>query len=551
MKKSVFALSIILIVAMLASCSPAPTAAPATVAPATAAPATAAPATAAPATAAPASGTITVTLGLGSDPATLDPFAAVNLGRLTVIPTVFEGLFEMDSFGGKLVGVIAKDMVNTSGMVYRITIHDNVVDTAGNHITASDVKFSYDTAAASQNYPRSSLIDKIEIIDDYTLDFTFNTIGLSTLQDILPEFPIVSQKAYEASTDQMATDPVGTTAYALTNYTSGSSLTFEKTGKYWQTDSSMIASQSMDNPDKIIYQIIQDPAQMAIALETGSVDVATSVSTDDIGRFMDSSGKAVSGYTLAPILSNVTMALLFNCSDQSPYENKALRQATLYAIDKQAIVDGVLGGKGEADVTFGGSVYGDFLSKWKTEDYYNYNVDKAKQALTDSGVNAGSLNIRIMTNANPAAVKAAQIIQAELLDIGVNSKVDSYEEALFQSYLADPTQWDIQLNTKGSGGYLASMWQFVFDAGQYTYGTQNFVKDDKLQQLVVAVSSIAGHTPENVDAFHQYLKDQAYASGLYNAYSYAVGKSTVTSIPYYSKPFVLAGGLTFSSDFGK
>lgn len=58
------------------------------------------------------------------------------------------------------------------------------------------------------------------------------------------ECPIVTQAAYEASPDQMAVDPVTTSPYRVTSYQTGSKITMEYTGAYWQTDESLVRTTS-------------------------------------------------------------------------------------------------------------------------------------------------------------------------------------------------------------------------------------------------------------------------------------------------------------------
>ena len=76
----------------------------------------------------------------------------------------------------------------------------------------------------------------MEAISDYVTRFTFTALASGDLDALLMECPIVTQAAYEASPDQMATDPVTTSAYKVVEYVSGSKIVYENTGNYWQTD---------------------------------------------------------------------------------------------------------------------------------------------------------------------------------------------------------------------------------------------------------------------------------------------------------------------------
>lgn len=72
----------------------------------------------------------------------------------------------------------------------------------------------------------------------------------------------MTRAAYEASPDQMATDPVTTSAYQVTEYVSGSKIVYKNTGKYWQTDESLVPMTSRHNVENIEIDIIPDTAQL-------------------------------------------------------------------------------------------------------------------------------------------------------------------------------------------------------------------------------------------------------------------------------------------------
>ena len=74
-----------------------------------------------------------------------------------------------------------------------------------------------------------------------------------------------------------------------------------------------------------------------------------------------------------------------------------------------------------------------FQEKWKTEDYYNYNPEKAKELLKEAGVADGSLKLTILCDTDEVRVKTAQIIQAYLKEVGIDSEVTSFEQALWNT----------------------------------------------------------------------------------------------------------------------
>lgn len=96
----------------------------------------------------------------------------------------------------------------------------------------------------------------------------------------------MTKAAYEASSDQMATTPVGTTAYVLTDYIPGSEYAFEKADSYWQSEDNFTDYQYA-NVDRIEYYYIPEDSQLAIALESNTVDMVNGLSYTESQRFVD------------------------------------------------------------------------------------------------------------------------------------------------------------------------------------------------------------------------------------------------------------------------
>lgn len=486
-----------------------------------------------------------VHVGIPADPAELAPFSGLSPGRIAVNRTLYETLIDREGFGGKMVGVIMKDYKKISDNTYQVSIYDYIYDTAGNHLTAKDVAWCYNTAKEMGNLPKLKDIVSVKAINDYTVEFVFNSLKAGDLETLWSECPIVTQAAYEASKDKMATTPVGTTAYKLKSFTPSSSIVFEKTDKYWQKDISKITTLSRANIDIIDFQIIPEASQMAIALETGKIDISTRVAENDLPRF-EQGGSSSKDFIVYKLQKNQSDYLVFNCSENNVFANQALRQAVAYAIDKEGIINGVYKGKALICKTFGNSKYADYNKKWENEEYFDYNLEKAKQLFSQSGYKPGQLNVRIMTGSLENLKKEAQMIQGYLSEIGINSNIVSYESSLFNTYKYDPKQYDLMIDQYASTDYLVNIWKLMFDNTQYKNGkTMNFVKDDKLQQLLTTARSINGHTQENVDAFHYYLKDKAYAIALVNAFDNIVHRNTVTKIVTDARGFVIPGACEY------
>jgi ABC-type transport system substrate-binding protein len=542
MKKIMFVFSIIIVVAMLAACGPktaAPTAAPVTAAPATAAPATAAPATAAPATAAPAAAGIfpKIVVAVSGDPSNLGPWVAMSMGRIGVLTTMYEYLFYQ--VGPELTPFIAKSYEKVDAKTYRVTIFENVTDSAGNHITAADVAYSYNTGMTLGNLRPLGDLASVTAVSDYVIDFvTKEDLGGGGIE-ILVEAPIVSQKAYEASPDQMATKPITTAAYVLTEYVPGSSLTFERRADYWQKDPTQSPIVAKSNVQTAIFQIITEPAQHTVALQTGTAEISTSVPGSDVSLF---DGKPE--FTVLRKMDNLTQVLAFNGTAGHPFTSKELRQAVSYAIDKKALCDAVSPGACNPSHDIGNSNFIGYLTKWDTEPYYEFDLAKAKELYAASGAPAG-LTVTLLAQSQPPSTGlVCQVIQADLEALGIKVNIAQVDPPVFNTEVTDPAKWDLSLNAAAGGDYVFSPWQLMFDQNRYNGTTSNWFKDDQLQTLMDAAAA-TGATEATVDAAWQYIKEQDYMQGLFSYVNNIVAVSSVTSVFLDGRGFVVPGACEY------
>ncbi|MDR1643686.1 MAG: ABC transporter substrate-binding protein [Clostridiales bacterium] len=449
-----------------------------------------------------------VVVGLASDPQSIGPFQGMSAGRIGILYTVYE--FLVSTEGGEMHGVLMKDYEKIDDLTYNCEIYDIIYDQAGNHVTAADVEYSYQMGMQSGNLPKLGSIASVSAISDYVIQFKFNELSIGDLGALWMECPIVTKAAYEASADQMATDPISTTAFKCTEFVSGSKMVFTNTKNYWQTDASKIRNTSKANVDVIEFDIITDSSQLTNALKSGAIHVTNWLSDIDVQDFNGAAGFAVS-----PLPDNTSYLLLYNCDEQQGVfaSNLKFRQAIAYAIDNQQIIDGALNGNGNTAKTWGNTNYSDFLPDWLNQDYYEADIDKAKQLLAESGVT--DLSLRLMIASGDTTTKMATIIQAQLAQIGVTVSISNFDAQLYNQYKNQPDPWDLMIDQGGSTSYLVNVWKLTWNNKAYVHGgTQNFVQDEKLQSLLEEALTTDNHNDASMDAFHQYLKEMCYGMAI-------------------------------------
>ena len=479
-------------------------------------------------------------VAIGGDPGDLGPFVSMSMGRIGVLNTMYEYLYQGDA------AVVAKsNELSADGMTCTVTLNENVKDSAGNAIKAADIAWANTTAMAANVYRNLGGVASVEATGDYTVVFKFKTaVNPHSLMDALGECPVISQTAYEASTDKFASAPITTALYKVTESVPGSSITFEKNADYWQTDESLRAPIAKANIDKIVFSIVTDASQNSTLLETGQIDLSANVAGTDISRF-----EGNDKYLVSKFLDNLTQVLLFNGSEGNPFTNKDLRQAVAYAIDADAVGKGAFGENGYAvSHTIGNTNFNGYLDKWNSEEYYTQDTAKAQELFTSSGATSG-MTAKLLCISDDATKAMAQVIQSELQAIGITVEINAVEQATYNELKNDPTAWDLALDQSAGGDQVYSPWGLVYDATRYNDKTSNFFADPELQSLLEAAQ--ADTSEANLDAFVAYDKEQVYAYALCSKQNNAVSVSTITTVALDKRNQVIPGACEYAADFKK
>lgn len=461
----------------------------------------------------------------------ISPFNFANVGAYTYI---YEGMAQRTVYGAAVEDmelVCAKSITKIDDLTYNIEMYDYIYDAAGNHITADDYVWVGETILSrGENFKVSAYLESITKLGDYSVELKMTKAGLGNIEYLLVYLPVISKAAFEASEDEMVTKPVTTAAYQVESFVSGSNLVMVKNENYWQTDESLRYSWATANVDEIHFEGIPEANQMSIALQTGVVDMAGAVNTSVIKNFYDTETKtAKEGYIVKEYPSTLITFLLFNCSEGSACSDKAVREAICYGVNSQEILGLAADNLGITLNAFGAPCASDYISAWDERDYFSQDIAKAEELLAGSSYVPGTTLKLLCLNAD-MNIKVAQVIQAELGQIGIPVEITQVDMAVFDATIADPSQWDIQINQRGVDDYSTFPWSLLFDADAYENGmTQNFIDDSELQRLLKEACDVNTHSAETVAAFEQYLEDNAYGLGLFAEMRYFVANSNTVS----------------------
>ena len=232
-----------------------------------------------------------------------------------------------------------------------------------------------------------------------------------------------------------------------------------------------------------------------------------------------------------------------NRSADSPLYDLRIAKACLYAIDSDAVMQGAADGMGTVVHCFGSANCVDYLEKWDSEDYYEYNPEKAKELLAEAGHQMSDFKLKILCDNDEMRVKIAQIIQQYLLAVEIDAEVCSYESALWSTYQQDTKQYDINVSLCPASSYLPKTWEQL-NGDNYKEHALAGVNDVEMNRLLKDAELI--HTEESLDLAHRYMTDNAQVYGLFVRKMFFISRDSVVVKPVFNvSGYCIPGAITY------
>jgi len=479
------------------------------------------------------SGPQELVVGCQNDIGSMYPFGSATSGVKVKRVMCYETLWWLD-YDGELQPILGKEFKSLGNGKYSIEIFDNIYDSAGNHMTAEDIKFTLDKYIEDgQNLATYATLTDYHTTGEYTLELTFSPETVGQFVILITNMHCITQKAWEDSGDDMASYPVGTGGYILDKAASvtGSTYVFTKRDDYWQKDEKYINDYNRMTLDKLTCKIITDASTLAMALETGEIDFAYDIAAADQGLFVNDDGTPKDGYIMLEGANNAFAHLQFNCGENSPLKDIKLRQAICYAIDAAALAYTAYGAFGQVCDTATNPGLKDAKDVVGNSNYYPFDKAKAEELVKASSYNGETLKVLVQPVATISC--AAPLIQQYCADVGIKIELLTPDMALYRSTRKDETgkEYDIELLGAASAGDLY-VYQTLkeLDGKNFSNDTpQIFKKDAKLQELYDAISDVDTNSTATVRSFLDYLDEQCYIYGMYYCPKLFFGKDFITT----------------------
>lgn len=316
-------------------------------------------------------------------------------------------------------------------------------------VTAEDVKFSYERIADPDVGSYYSVdwetLDRVEVLDKYSgqiiLKEPFAPLWNSTLP--LVSSWVISKKAFEEmGGEEFALHPIGTGPYEFVEWIPNQKLVLQRFEDYWG-----------DPPewDTLEFIPIVEDSAAEIALETGEIDFG-SVSAASFDRF--DADPNFDAYAV-PSLDYNWLAM----NVQHPnLEDINVRQAIRYAVDVPSINIAAYEGKWERACAL---IAPGQVGAWEDAPCYERDVDTAMEYMQAAELD--SLDLTITVDDLEASRAAAEVIQANLADIGINAEIIVQDSSTYwEAGFGEEGRTNRQLTLVGYGTTPDPSWSTVW-----------------------------------------------------------------------------------------
>lgn len=431
---------------------------------------------------------------------------------------------------------LAKDLkVDSTGKIFTFTLKDGLKWSDGSPMTADDFQFAFDnTAKENKENPAANYValDNKRRIASYKTDSATNTIVI-TMNDVyardialnfvntqpMPKKVWEGKAFYDASSNPEIKKPSVTDGpYMVESYDANTQGVFVANPNFHR---------GKPNFDKVIVKPFA-PNLVYEALKTGQADI----SLDPLppAQFNEVKGNAdLKTYEWYGVQSSYRY-IVYNTT-KPPFNDKALRQAIAYAIDRKALITLAENGRAVPQYTFVNETSPYFnpdVSRW------DFSVDKAKKLLDDSGYKMDGatrlgkdgqplkFNLGYDSGGDPQGKLVATYLQAQLKPLGIDVVVDG----------------------KDSQAYLIGLVSKKYDAGVGFAGGANFPDPDdaKIYYTAKGVYNVAGYVvPRLEEIFDQgsHELDGAKRKALYGE-AMKILTEDLPSEVFYAKVFYMA-----------
>ncbi len=384
----------------------------------------------------------TLNLSISSNPSRINPILATDSASSTISEHIFSGLFKYDK-NGKVICDMAKSYELITPTILKIKLKENILWHDGAKFSADDVIFTFNTIKNPNIFtPLTNDFEKVKEvkkINNLELEIVYKEPYFKALHiwivGILPHHILKNEKDLMSS--KFNKNPIGTGIYKLSKFIPSQDIVLKANNKYYDGKAKI---------EMIRYKFIPDEGTSFSILKAKKLDI-DGLTPLQIDRQLPKD--FYQNFTIYEKQSFAYTYLGFNLKDKK-WQNKRLREAINFAIDKNEIVDILFFSHGK--ICTGPFLPNSFAFNANVKAS-QLNIKKSKQLLKELGFDEKNrFSFTLFTNANNSIrLNAALIMQHQLKKVNIDMKIKVLEWQAFLNTIVLPKKFDAILLGWGLG----------------------------------------------------------------------------------------------------
>jgi peptide/nickel transport system substrate-binding protein len=389
---------------------------------------------------------VTFTVGMVNDAVTFNPMFMIETPEYSTADLLYDKYLGWEREDFETTGNLATDWEQSSdGLTWTFTVRDDVTWHDGEPLTAGDIAYTFNWIIDQEV---GNFIDYLPFTDEITAPNDTTLEWKTTIPTGAPVYPpyiyilpehVLSQYEDKAEFRKWKgfPDAVGSGPFELVEWRRGDFWRLEANPDYWG---------GAPKIDEFVFRVFQNEDAMIEALKQGEIDFADNITANLFESIVDEPGITTNvgnPVTFTQMSFNLCTNDVAYCRDTGfnhhpATTDPAFRTAVEYAIDREVLVDRVMLGYGEPDVTV------ILAPKWHHDppEVITYDPDEANRILDEAGYadtdgdgiretpDGEPMELRFVVRTEaPETIAAGEFIVEWLRDIGVSLKTEAVNDS--------------------------------------------------------------------------------------------------------------------------
>ena len=378
-----------------------------------------------------------------------DVVAAVNVDFVTMDPMdtsdtlsggiqrmIMDGLFGFDD-DMKIIPMLATGYeANEDATEFTITLRAGIRFSDGtpwnaDAALANLAKWDDESLGLKRTTFLCNVLDSFEKVDDYTVKINLTEPFGAFISNLAhPACVIMSPKTIEAGVEACARSPIGTGQYTFVEWIEGDHLTLALNKDWWGYDADICGGTALADADAgfktITFKPVPESATRVAMVQSGDAQIIWPIPTESVSVLeADPNVNAQQG-------EGIVVRYFFMNNQKPPFNDKRVRQAIDYAVDKNAYIQVVKNGL----ATPATSIIGPAVQYHKANDPRPYDIEKAKALLAEAGYPDG-FKTSVIFASTTANQKQCEFFKQQLEQVGIELELKGMENALVVEKVED------------------------------------------------------------------------------------------------------------------